>query len=64
MAQKINDIVMSKIENKNEHKWFSLIKQIVSGAGFGTVEIKLTVKNNQVSNIAEIKQTKNHNIDI
>lgn len=64
MAKQINEIVISKIETKNEEKWFSLIKQLVSNAGFGTLELKVTIKNSQVSNIADIKMVANHNIDL
>lgn len=64
MAQQLNDIIISEIESKNERKWFSLIKQLVSKAGFGTIELKITIKNYQVSNIADIKMVENHNIDL
>ena len=61
MAQKINEIEMSTVENKNEELWFSALKQIIKEINFGQVEVNLTIKNSKVTNIA---QSSKRNINI
>ena len=51
--KKINDLTMRELENLNDRKWYSHIKNLVDNVdtGFGNLDISLTIKNSQVTNI-------------
>jgi hypothetical protein len=61
MARK-NDITLRDIESRDERYWFSIIKQLSEGVGFGTLSVSFTIKNGEVTNIQNTEVRKNFNI--
>jgi len=60
---KINDIQLSNIENKQERLWFSIIKQLSKETGFGNLEISLTIKDGKITNVLRVQIKENFNIN-
>ena len=48
---KINGLTMRDLENLNDRKWFSYIKNITEEMGFGNIELALTIKNGTITTI-------------
>ena len=49
--KEINGLTMRSLENLNDRKWFSYIKNLSEDVDFGNVELSLTVKNGQITTI-------------
>lgn len=62
MPQKRNDVPMRDIENKTDRYWYSIIKELSEDTHFGTVQMSLTIKNGEITNIQQVEQKKNFNI--
>lgn len=60
---KINDIEIRQPVDKNEKWWFSHIAAAIEKVGFGSLQLKLTVKNGKVVNIKNTIE-ESHNINV
>jgi hypothetical protein len=55
---KIDGIPQENIENKNEQRWFSLIKFKAKEVEFGELSFKLTIRNGQIAGVRNITKEK------
>jgi len=53
----INGLPMRNIESTNDRVWFSYIKRQIENAKYGTLELKLTLKEGMVTNIKDIVES-------
>jgi hypothetical protein len=51
MPKEINDVTIRKPESMNETMWYSYLHHLIEQTGFGTLEVRLTVKNGKVTTI-------------
>ena len=63
MEKKYNNINLSDIENREEQKWFSFLKQNAEELKFGNISLDMTIKNGKIVNIKNIKTVENFNIN-
>ena len=50
----INEIEQREIENSNQRQWFSILMAEIDKIGYGTIDLKLTIKNYKVTNVKKI----------
>ena len=53
MPKSINNVCLEIPQTLNEKIWFSTIKQIIERTGYGTIELKITVKEGKVMTVKE-----------